>query len=333
MKRALILGITGQDGSYLAELLLSKGYEVHGMVRRVAWEDPEIRYARIRHILDRIHLHSGSLESPASLVKVVEESKPHECYHLAAQSFVSTSFEDEFSTMHVNVLGTHALLYAIRARARECRFYFAGSSEMFGQAEEIPQDENSQFRPVSPYAISKVAGCLLTRYYRKVHDLYACVGILFNHESPRRGAEFVTRKITLGVANILAGRQSELVLGDLHARRDWGHARDYVESMWLMLQQPEPDEYVVGTGESHSVQDFVELAFACAGLPWEQYVRTDASLFRPAEVDHLQANARKAREKLAWQPKVSFAELVYEMVLADCRRLGVPEERLSVPVR
>lgn len=322
-RRALITGITGQDGSYLAELLLAKGYEVHGTVRRIALEEPETRLSRIAHLAGRVHLHPASLESPASLLRVIEESQPDECYHLAAQSFVATSFEDEFSTFSANVNGTHHLLSAIRSRAPGCRFYFAGSSEMFGRAEETPQNERTPFHPVSPYAVSKVAGCVLTRYYREVHQLHACVGILFNHESPRRGVEFVTRKITTGVANILAGRQKKLFLGNLDARRDWGHAEDYVQAMWLMLQQPEPDDYVIATGEDHSVREFAEQAFRCVDLDWRDYVEVDPAYFRPAEVAHLRGDYRKAAEKLGWQPRVRFADLVREMVEADCRRVGV----------
>ena len=322
-KRALITGITGQDGSYLAELLSSKGYEVHGVVRRVALEDEERRLSRIAHLRHRLFLHTGSLESPASLLRIVEETQPEECYHLAAQSFVSTSFEDEFSTLNTNIGGTHHLLSALKSRAPSCRFYFAGSSEMFGQADTVPQNEATPFRPVSPYGISKVAGCLLTRYYRQIHGLWACVGILFNHESPRRGVEFVSRKITAGVANVLAGRQMKVRLGNVEARRDWGHARDYVEAIWLMLQQSEPDDYVIATGEDHSVREFAERAFACVGLDWREHVEVDPGYFRPADVNHLKGDYSKAAERLGWQPRVRFAELVQEMVEADCRRVGV----------
>ena len=322
-KRALITGISGQDGSYLAELLLSKGYEVHGMVRRVALEDPERRLARILHILDRVHLHGAALESPASVLKVVEESQPDECYHLAAQSFVSYSFEDESSTLQTNILGTHHVLSAIKSRVPNCRFYFAATSEMFGRTKERPQRETTCFEPVSPYAVSKVAGYELTHYYRKAHKIHASCGILFNHESPRRGLEFVTRKITSGLAAILAQRQETIRLGNLEARRDWGHARDYVEAMWLMLQQPEPDDWVIATGEDHSVRDFVEAAFACVGLDWRDYVEIDPAYFRLAEVEHLVGDASKARRELGWENRTTFGELVQEMVEADCRLKGV----------
>src|SRR5258706_8995988 len=259
--RALITGITGQDGSYLAELLLAKGYEVHGMVRRVAIEDPEHRLARIESIRPRVTLHAASLESYASIHQVVSKVLPEECYHLAAQSFVSYSFDDEFSTLNANINGTHFLLAAVKNLAPACRFYFAGSSEMFGKAEEAPQTERTRFHPRSTYGISKVAGFDLTRNYREAYQVHASSGILFNHESPRRGFEFVTRKITSGVARISAGKSKELRLGNLDAKRDWGHAREYVQAMWLMLQQAEPDDYVVATGQTHTVREFVELAF------------------------------------------------------------------------
>src|SRR5713226_6865404 len=281
MPRALISGITGQDGSYLAELLLAKGYEVHGIVRRVAIEDPEHRLARLEAVRSRIKLHAASLESYASIHQVVTNVMPEECYHLAAQSFVSYSFDDEFSTLNANVNGTHFMLAAVKNVAPQCRFYFAGSSEMFGKAEEIPQTETTRFHPRSTYGISKVAGFELTRNYREAYGMHASSGILFNHESPRRGYEFVTRKITSGVARILAGKATELRLGNLDAKRDWGYAPEYVEAMWLMLQQSEPDDYVVATGETHSVQEVVELAFAYAGLNYCDYVVLDASLCRP----------------------------------------------------
>src|ERR1700724_833451 len=250
MKKALIAGITGQDGSYLAELLVSKGYEVHGVVRRVALEDPEHRLSRIHPIRSQTILHAASLESYASIHQVVSKVQPDECYHLAAQSFVSYSFDDEFSTLNTNINGTHYLLAAVKNLAPQCRFYFAGSSEMFGKVEEVPQTENTRFHPRSTYGISKVAGFDLTRNYREAYGMHASSGILFNHESPRRGFEFVTRKITSGIARILAGQSKELRLGNLEAKRDWGHARDYVEAMWSMMQQDDPDDYVVATGKS-----------------------------------------------------------------------------------
>lgn len=322
-RRALITGITGQDGSYLAELLVSKDYDVHGIVRRVALEDPEHRLARLSAVRDRIKLHAASLESYASIYQVVANVVPHECYHLAAQSFVSYSFDDEFSTLNANINGTHFLLAAVKNVAPHCRFYFAGSSEMFGKAEEVPQTETTPFHPRSSYGISKVCGFELTRNYREAYQMHASNGILFNHESPRRGYEFVTRKITSGLARILAGSKTQLPLGNLEAKRDWGHAREYVEAMWLMLQEPEPDDYVIATGETHSVREFVETAFSYAGLDYRQYVTTDPDLFRPAEVNILLGDAAKARKKLNWTPKISFGELVREMVDADCRISGV----------
>lgn len=317
MKRALITGITGQDGSYLAELLLSKGYEVHGIVRRVALEDPTGRFARIAPILDRLVLHPASLESYASIFKVIADIKPDECYHLAAQSFVAESFEDGFSTMNININGTHHVLAALREASPDCRFYFAGSSEMFGKVRESPQTEATPFHPRSPYGISKVSGYYLTMNYREAYGIFACSGILFNHESPRRGHEFVTRKITSGVARIKAGRQKELRLGNLDAQRDWGHAADYVEAMWRMLQQDTPGDYVVATGETHSVKEFCEVAFNEAGLNWKDFVVSDPKFFRPAEVEVLTGNAEKARAVLGWVKRYNFAALVKEMVAAD----------------
>jgi GDPmannose 4,6-dehydratase len=322
-RRALISGITGQDGSYLAEWLLAKGYEVHGVVRRVAIEDPEHRLTRLDAIRARIKLHAASLESYASIHQVVANVMPDECYHLAAQSFVSYSFDDEFSTLNANINGTHYLLAAAKNIVPRCRFYFAGSSEMFGKADEVPQTEHTRFHPRSTYGISKVAGFELTRNYREAYGMHASSGILFNHESPRRGFEFVTRKITSGVARIAAGKSKELRLGNLDAKRDWGHAREYVQAMWLMLQQTEPDDYVIATGRTHTVREFAELAFAQAGLDYRDYVVPDPDLFRPAEVNILQGDANKARQNLGWEHRIGFEALVREMVEADCRALGV----------
>ena len=323
MNRAFITGITGQDGSYLAELLLEKGYEVHGLVRRVALEDPEHRLQRLAGVQHRLTLHAGSLESLPSLYRIVDLVKPDECYHLAAQSFVSYSFEDEFSTFNSNINGTHHILSALRQGAPGCRFYFAGSSEMFGRVEEVPQTERTRFHPRSAYGISKVAGFELTRNYREAYGLHASVGILFNHESPRRGREFVTRKITAGVAAIAARRQKELRLGNLDAYRDWGFAPDYVEAMWLMVDQAEPDDYVIATGRMHSVRDFAQLAFAIAGLNYLDHVVVDENFYRPAEVDQLMGNPEKAMERLGWRPKTSFENLVRLMVESDLRGAGV----------
>jgi GDPmannose 4,6-dehydratase len=318
-RTALITGITGQDGSYLAELLLEKGYSVHGIVRRVAIEDPEHRLWRIRHILANLELHSASLESFASVHRVMRTVQPDECYHLASQSFVSYSFEDEFSTLNTNINGTHYMLAALQDIVPSCRFYFAGSSEMFGHVEEAPQNERTRFHPRSAYGISKVAGYELTRNYREVYGLHASSGILFNHESPRRGYEFVTRKITSQVARIKLGRCRELLLGNLDAKRDWGHAAEYVKAMWLMLQQPEPGDYVVATGETHSVREFAERAFAHVGLDYREYVRTEQKFFRPGEVEVLQGDNRRARNILGWTNKIDFRRLVQEMVDEDMR--------------
>src|SRR5215213_8839605 len=286
-KRALITGITGQDGSYLAEHLLAEGYEVHGIVRRVALEDPGRRFNRIAHLLERITIHAASLESYASLFHIFSRNEFDECYHLAAQSFVAESFADGFSTLNANINGTHYVLAALREIQPRCRFYFAGSSEMFGKVAEVPQSETTHFHPRSPYGISKVAGFDLTRNYREAYEMFCASGILFNHESPRRGHEFVTRKITSTVARIKLGLATELRLGNLEAKRDWGHAKDYVRAMHLMLQQEQPDDYVVATGETHSVGEFCELAFGEVGLDYGGYVRVVERFKRPAEVDLL----------------------------------------------
>lgn len=320
MKKALITGIDGQDGSYLAELLLNKGYQVHGIIRRVALEDAEHHLWRIKHILKKINLHSGSLESFASLFKIVHKIKPNECYHLAAQSFVSYSFEDEFSTINTNINGTHYILSAVKECAPKCKFYFAASSEMFGHVRVIPQNEDTPFHPRSPYGISKVAGFDLTRNYREAYGLFTCSGICFNHESPRRGFEFVTRKITNAVAKIKYGLEKELRLGNLKAQRDWGYAGDYVEAMWLMLQQRRPDDYVIATGETHSVREFVELAFKYAGLNWKKYVVIDKEFYRAAEVHILKGDYSKARRVLGWKPRLKFSELVKMMVFSDLEK-------------
>lgn len=319
MKRALITGITGQDGSYLAELLLNKGYEVHGIVRRVAIEDPRHRLHRINHILDKITLHAASLENYASIFNIIEMLKPDECYHLAAQSFVNYSFTNAYSTINTNINSTLYVLSAITEKAPECKFYFAASSEMFGKAKKTPQNEETPFYPRSPYGISKVAGFDLTRNYRESYGIFACSGILFNHESPRRGFEFVTRKITSVVARIKLGIENELKLGNLEASRDWGFAGDYVKAMWLMLQQDEPDDYVIATNDTHTVKDFVEYAFAYVGLDWEKYVVVDERFYRPAEVHLLQGDYGKGKMKLNWEPSIKFEQLVKMMVDADLK--------------
>jgi len=317
-KVALITGITGQDGSYLAELLLAKGYEVHGIVRRVALEDEEHRLWRIRKILKDINLHAASLESYASLFNIILKIKPSEVYHLAAQSYVGYSFEDEFSTLNININGTHYLLSAVKeVAASKAKFYFAGSSEMFGKVKTVPQNEDTPFNPRSSYGISKVAGFHMVKNYREAYKLYASSGILFNHESPRRGFEFVTRKISHAVAKIKKGSKEKVKLGNIKAKRDWGHAKDYVEAMWLMLQQDSPSDYVIGTGKEHSVEQFAEKAFNHAGLNYKDHIIIDKNLKRPAEVDSLLADFSRAKKLLKWEPKVSFDSLVKDMVESD----------------
>src|SRR4030043_1652551 len=316
-KRALITGITGEDGSYLAEFFLSRGFGVHGLFRRWAREDPLHRLWRLRHILDKITLHAGSMESYPSIFNVIETVEPDESYHLAAQSFVSYSFEDEFSTINTNINGTHYLLSSIKRKAPHCRFYFAASSETFGKVRETPQDENTPFHPRSPYGISKVAGFELTRNYREAYNLHASSGILFNHESPRRGHEFVTRKITSHAALIKRGKEKRIKLGNIQAKRDWGHARDYVRAMWLMLQQEKPDDYVIATGECHTVEDFLQKSFALTDLDYRNYLDIDTTLYRPSEVMVLMGNSAKAKRVLGWKPTITFEELIREMVGSD----------------
>ena len=317
-KVALITGITGQDGSYLAELLLNKGYKVHGIVRRVAIEDETHRLWRLKKILNDITLHAGSLESYASLFKTVIKIKPDEVYHLAAQSYVGYSFEDEFSTLNININGTHYLLSALKELVdNKTKFYFAGSSEMFGKAQETPQNENTPFHPRSSYGISKVAGYHLTKNYREAYNLFAASGILFNHESPRRGYEFVSRKITHGVARIKKGLQKKIKLGNINSKRDWGHAQDYVDAMWMMLQKNNPEDYVIGTGKKHSVEDFAKQAFEHVGLNYKDHIIIDNNLIRPAEVNTLLADYTKAKKILKWEPEVSFDNLIIGMVESD----------------
>jgi GDPmannose 4,6-dehydratase len=328
-KKALITGLTGQDGSYLAELLLSLGYEVHGLVRRVALEDPGRRFNRIQHLLDQITLHPASLESYPSIFHIFSRHQFDECYHLAAQSFVAESFADGFSTMNTNINGTHYMLAALRELQPQCKFYFAGSSEMFGKVREVPQKETTPFHPRSPYGISKVAGFELTRNYREAYDMFCVSGIFFNHESPRRGFEFVTRKITSGVARIHKGLASELRVGNLAAQRDWGHAKDYVRAMHLMVQRDEPEDLVVASGESHSVREFCKLAFAEVGLDYRGYVIQDEKFYRPAEVEHLIGDSSRAREALGWEPQYTFQELVKEMVHRDLELAGKAAEMAS----
>ncbi len=318
-KIALITGITGQDGSYLAEFLLKKRYKVHGIIRRVALEDKTHRLWRLRKILKKITLHAASLESYASLVKIIQRVKPNEIYHLGAQSYVDYSFKDEFSTLNTNINGTHYLLSAIKDFSPKSKFYFAGSSEMFGKVKKVPQNENTPFYPRSAYGISKVTGHDLTRNYREAYNLYCCTGILFNHESPRRGFEFVTRKISHSVARIKLGLQRKVILGNLEAKRDWGHAKDYVEAMWMMLQKKKPDDFVIATGKQHSVRDFAKLAFSMVGLNYKKYIEIDKNLLRPAEVQTLLGDYSKAKRVLKWKPKILFKNLVRDMVESDIK--------------
>ncbi len=317
-KRALISGITGQDGSYLAELLLEKGYEVHGIVRRASTTN----YWRIEHLLDRIQLHPADLLDQLSLIRVIDDVKPHEFYNLAAMSFVPASWDQPMLTGDYNAQGVTRVLEAVRQVDSSIRLYQASSSEMYGKVREVPQTEMTPFYPRSPYGVSKVYAHYITVNYRESYNLFAVSGILFNHESPRRGLEFVTRKVTDGVARIKLGLADSLSLGNLDAKRDWGFAGDYVRAMWLMLQQDTADDYVISTGESHSVQDLVELAFGHAGLEWKKYVRTDPKFLRPAEVDHLIGDSSKAQAALGWKPEVDFRGLVTMMVDADVARLS-----------
>ena len=316
----MITGITGQDGSYLAEFLLEKGYTVCGMVRRASREN----FERIEHIRNRLDLRQADLLDQLSLIRLIEDTRPDEVYNLAAQSFVPTSWTQPVLTGEFTALGVTRLLDAIRLVDPTVRFYQASSSEMFGKVRETPQTESTPFHPRSPYGVAKVYGHAITVNYRESYSLFACCGILFNHESPRRGLEFITRKVTDGVARITHGLQSELRLGNVEARRDWGFAGDYVQAMWLMLQQDEPDDYVVATGETHSVQELVELAFSYAGLDWRRHVVIDGSLKRPAEVDLLLGDATKARRKLGWAPKMGFVDLIRLMVDADLARYRSP---------
>jgi GDPmannose 4,6-dehydratase len=318
MKRALITGITGQDGSYLAELLLKEGYEVHGIVRRASTET----FERINHLADKIHLHQADLLDQLSLIDVIKESKPSEIYNLAAQSFVPTSWKQPVLTGDFTAIGVTRMLEAVKLLGRDSiRFYQASSSEMFGKVQAVPQSETTPFYPRSPYGVAKLYGHWITINYRESYNMYCVSGILFNHESPRRGREFVTRKVTDGVARIKLGLSKELRLGNLDAKRDWGFAGDYVRAMWLMLQQDQPDDYVIATGETHTVEKLVDLAFQVVGLNWKDYVKLDPAFVRPAEVDLLIGDRSKAEKKLGWKPEVSFEKLVEMMVLSDVERL------------
>lgn len=320
---ALVTGITGQDGSYLAELLLQKGYEVVGMVRRSSGDN----YGRIEHLVDDLRLVPGDLLDETSMIDIMATYKPTEIYNLAAQSFVHTSFTQPVLTGETTALGVTRLLNAMRHVAPEARFYQASSSEMYGEVKEVPQSETTPFHPRSPYGVAKVYGHWITLNYRESYDIHASSGILFNHESPRRGHEFVTRKITNGVARIKLGLDTEIRLGNLEARRDWGFAGDYVEAMWMMLQQDEPDDYVICTGETHEVREFCELAFKAVDLDYREYVKIDPEFFRPAEVDLLVGDCTKAQKQLGWAPKTSFGELVEQMVENDVREISDSQSR------
>ena len=316
-RRALITGITGQDGSYLAELLLAKGYEVTGMVRRASVEN----FERIEHIRDRVRLAQADLLDQLSMIDLIRRAEPQEVYNLAAQSFVPTSWNQPVLTAEFTAIGVTRVLEAIRLVDPKIRFYQASSSEMFGKVREVPQCETTPFHPRSPYGVAKAYGHYITVNYRESYDMFACSGILFNHESPRRGLEFVTRKVSDGVARVKLGLAKDLRLGNLDAKRDWGFAGDYVEAMWLMLQQDEPDDYVVAMGENHTVQELVEIAFGVVGLDWREFVKVDPAFMRPAEVDLLIGDSSKARAKLGWKPRMSFPDLVRTMVEADLDRL------------
>jgi GDPmannose 4,6-dehydratase len=316
-KKVLISGISGQDGSYLADFLIGKGYDVHGLVLQSDLDQPERFLLRIQHQLKNLVLHPVPLDNYTGLVNLLRELQPDECYHLAAVSFVSYSFDDEFAIFNTNLTGMHSVLAALRAEAPHCRFYFAASSEMFGRASCSPQDESTQFHPRSPYGITKAAGYHLTRMYRENNGMFACSGIMYNHESERRGFEFVTRKITSTVARIKLGLATELRLGNLDATRDWGYAPDYVEAMWLMLQQAQADDYVIASGVPHTVREFAQTAFAEVDLDWERYVVVDPLFFRPAETVTLTGNISKARSQLGWAPRVDFNEMVRRMVAVD----------------
>jgi GDPmannose 4,6-dehydratase len=324
-RRALITGITGQDGSYLAELLLEKGYEVHGMVRRSSTET----FQRLEGIRDAITLHTGDLLDQRSLVDVMRDCEPQEIYNLAAMSFVAASWSQPVLTAEFTGVGVTRILEAMREAAPEARFYQASSSEMFGKVLEVPQRESTPFYPRSPYGVAKCYGHFITVNYRESYDLFACSGILFNHESPRRGLEFVTRKVTHGAAAIKLGLQDKLALGNLDAERDWGYAKDYVEAMWMMLQEDEPDDYVIATGEAHSVRELVRVAFEQVDLDPAEHVEIDPRFMRPAEVEHLIGDPAKAREKLGWEPRTSFAEMIKLMVDSDIEQLsrGVPQKQ------
>ena len=318
-KSALITGITGQDGSYLAEFLLKKGYKVHGVVRRVAAEDESHRFWRLRHLRDKITIHAGSLESYASIINIVTRVKPNEIYHLGAQSYIDYAFKDEFSTINTNINGTHFLLSAIKEFSPKTKFYFAASSELFGNVRKSPQNEDTKFNPRSAYGVSKVAGFYLTKNYREAYNIHACSGILYNHESPRRSENFVSRKITKNLSLILKGKIKKISLGNINSKRDWGHAKDYVYAMWKMMQLRKPQDFVIGSGKIHTVKDFIKLAFKHVNLNYKKYIKIDSKLFRPNDKVILKANFNKAKRILKWKPTITFKSLVKEMVEYDLK--------------
>ena len=355
MKKAFITGITGQDGSYLAEFLLNKGYQVYGLIRRVALEDPDIYLGRIKHLSDKITLYSGEISNYSRISELIDLIEPDECYHLAAQSFVYESFNDPFTTNEFNIGGTLNILKAIKEKSPKTKLYFAATSEMFGKVVESPQKETTKFYPRSPYGVSKVAGFDYTRNFRESYHLFLCSGISFNHESPRRGKEFVTRKIASFIADMKAGKENVGILGNLDSQRDWGYAEDYVRAMWLMLQQEKPEDYVIATGETHSIKEFLDIAFNHAGISYEiinlshmseeladekiaelknksgYYIVQHPRFYRPAEVDVLTGDATKAKEKLGWVPHVSFKELVEMMVESDLKEKGIEINKRESP--
>lgn len=321
MKKALITGIAGQDGSYLAEFLLGKGYEVHGIIRKYSAEDKKLKLSRINHMLDKLILHEATFDDSINIYKILGSVNPDECYHLAAQSAVSNSFNYEFATLSTNIGSTHDFLVAIKELCKSCKFYFAASSEMYGNSKSAIQNEDTPFSPRSPYGISKTTGYYLTKYYRETYGMFALSGILFNHESPRRGIEFVTRKITNSVAKIKLGLEKELKLGNIDVKRDWGYAPEYVQTMWLMLNQEKPNDYVISTGISHSIKDFLETAFSYVDLDWNKYVKIDPKFFRPSEIFEVKGDSSKAKIDFGWEPKTSFSEIVKIMVDEDIKLL------------
>jgi GDPmannose 4,6-dehydratase len=323
MPKALITGISGQDGSYLTELLLEKGYEVHGIVRPRALESPELGLTFLQPHLNRIHLHAVELGSLSGTLRLISQIGPDECYHLAAESYVSLGFDDLTEMMHSNLYTTHSILEALRQSAPQCRFYFAGTSEMFGNAPYAPQDETTPFNPRSSYGLSKLTGYHLACYYRFHYGLHISNGLLYNHESPRRGGQFVTRKVSSFVASLKFNGRGKLHLGNLEARRDWGHARDYVLAMWLMVQQDQPGDYVIATGQTHSIKDLLEVAFSCLGKKYQDYLEMDPVYYREKETVDLVGNFSKAKEKLGWQPRIAFKEMIREMVEADIKLEGL----------